>query len=85
MICLSAHIFGVAVIISTLYISFFLLAIHIFDAFDQFSFYLLPPKEQKMLALALGYVQNGPKCRMGPFVELNYETATKVNFCFSFL
>lgn len=52
----------------------------ILDAFDEFSFYLLPLKKQQMLGLILSYVQNGPKCHMGPFVELNYETATKVNF-----
>lgn len=39
---------------------------------------MLPPKKQEMFSLVLSRMQNGAKIKIGPFAELNYETATKV-------
>lgn len=40
--------------------------------------YLLPLKHQKTLATAMNRVQNGTTLTIGPFDELNFETATNV-------
>lgn len=50
------------------------------ESLNQFPFYLLPMQKQKMLSLVLKRLQHGVKVQMGPFAELNYETATKVRF-----
>lgn len=36
-------------------------------------------QKQKMLALVVNRMQNGAKIQMGPFSELNYETAKRVS------
>lgn len=48
------------------------------DGLNRFPFYLLSPKKQEMFALILNRAQNGGKIYIGPFRELNYETATNV-------
>lgn len=52
----------------------------ILDALNRFPFYLLPLKEQRMFVLVVSRMQRAAKFRIGPFAELNYETATKVKF-----
>lgn len=43
------------------------------------TWYLLPPSSQKMLQTTLHRVQNGARLTIGPFAELNLETATNVS------
>lgn len=52
----------------------------ILDALNRFPFYLLPLKKQRMFVLVVSRMQRAAKFRIGPFAELNYETATKVKF-----
>lgn len=40
---------------------------------------MMPLEKQKMYALTLNRMQNGAKIQMGPFRELNYESATDVS------
>lgn len=40
---------------------------------------MMPLKKQEVFALILNRMQNGAKIHMGPFRELNYETATDVS------
>lgn len=54
----------------------------ILNAINQFPFYLLPLKQQKMFKLLLNRTQNGVTFQMGPFSELNYEATTKVRKAF---
>lgn len=44
--------------------------------------YLLPPMYQRMLQSILNRIQNGARLTIGPFAELNMETATDVSNCF---
>lgn len=50
----------------------------ILDELNRFPFYLLLINEQKMFALQLKRNQQKPKLKIGPFAELNYETACTV-------
>lgn len=49
------------------------------DALNQFPFYLLLCMKQKMFVLLLNRMQNGKQLQLGPFLELNYSTATNVS------
>lgn len=53
-------------------------------AFNSLPWYSLPLQTQKDIAHILHRSQHGPKLTIGPFAELNYETATDVGsnyFC----
>lgn len=39
----------------------------------------MPIEKQRTLAIVIQRMQNGGKIEMGPFSELNYETASNVN------
>lgn len=47
-------------------------------AFNSLPWYLLPLHTQKDIRYILNRTQYGPILTIGPFAELNYETATKV-------
>lgn len=51
----------------------------ILQSLSQFTFYLMPLQEQKLLTMVIFPLQNGAKIQMGPFSQLNYEFATNVN------
>lgn len=48
------------------------------DAFSNLPWFLLPIKSQKDIGHILNRTQHGPILTIGPFAELNYETATSV-------
>lgn len=56
----------------------------VLNAMNQFSFYRLPPKQQRDYCHLLNCIQNGSGIKMGPFSELDYFKATQVtNFKYS--
>lgn len=53
-------------------------------ALNNLPWYLLPLQTQKDIAYILHRTQHGPILTIGPFAELNYETATNVRFAIYF-
>lgn len=66
-----------------IFLWFFLRTMLLWTLWTSFHFICYHRRNRKCLDwfwAILGCIQNGPKVHIGPFAQLNYETATKVNW-----